>query len=560
MPSVRTPIPGVVYPSAADTARYDALGLFDTLTMPEAWEQLAARHPDRPSVTDPDGTWTLGELDVLSTRLGGALLALGLRPLDRAIFQISNSRELVLSLLACLKAGVIPVCTLTAHRALEIGYLARHSGARAHFICTDEARFDFAAFAQDMQQAAPGLEHVIVARGPANDRPGFRELKGLIDGIDLAAARDLLAEVERDPAQVAVFQLSGGTSGIPKIIPRFHNEYLWQIRTAGAFQNLSHETISFSAAPMMHNAPIVCYWGSTFWAGGEVVCTPAPTPEGMAALIRARRPNLMAVPAPLMYRLLADDLLAAEDLRQAVQIAPGFPRLMAEKTGAPIVNLYGMTEGIICYTAVGAPLDVLCDTVGRPIDPHTDIRIQDPESGEPLPEGEVGEMVFRGPSSTRGYYDAEDRNREAFTADGYVRSGDLMSIRRIDGVAYVTFDGRVKDVVNRGGEKINCSEVERALMDHPAIASVLCVPMPDPIYSERMCAFVIPAPGATAPDIREAGAFLESLGMAKFKWPERIETVTEFPMTGSGKPSKPLLCDRIAAILREERASAAASA
>ncbi|WP_372084112.1 AMP-binding protein [Tistrella mobilis] len=560
MPSVRTPIPGVVYPSAADTARYDALGLFDTLTMPEAWEQMAARHPDRVAVTDPDGSWTLGELDALSTRLGGALLGLGLRPLDRAIFQIANGRELVLSLLGCLKAGVIPVCTLTAHRALEIGYLAQHSGARAHFICTDEAKFDAAGFAEDMRQVAPGLDDVIVARGPTGNRPGFHGLQALIDATDTAMARERLAGVERDPAQVAVFQLSGGTSGVPKIIPRFHNEYLWQIRSAGAFHGLDHRTVSFSAAPMMHNAPIVCYWGSTFWAGGEVVCMPVPTPEIMADLIRARRPTLMAVPGPLMYRLLSADLLEVGDLRAALQIAAGNARPLAEKLGAPTVTLYGMTEGIICYSAAGDGLDILSDTVGRPIDALTDIRIQDPETGEPLPDGVIGEMVFRGPSSTRGYYDAEERNREAFTADGYVKSGDLMSIRHIGGVLHLTFDGRVKDVVSRGGEKINCSEVERALLGHPQIAAVLCVPMPDPLYGERMCAFVVPVPGTTAPDLRETGTFLENLGMAKFKWPERIETVADFPLTGSGKPSKPLLKERIARILREERAPAASDA
>ncbi|GGB49954.1 2,3-dihydroxybenzoate-AMP ligase [Tistrella bauzanensis] len=560
MPIVRTPIAGVVYPSGDDVARHEALGIFDDVTMPEAYERIAERHAARPALTDPDGTWTHGEVDDLATRLGAALLGIGLQPLDRAIFQMSNSRELVLCLFACLKAGVIPVCTLTAHRAHEIGYLARHSGARAHVICTDDPKFDFARFADEMRQAVPGLEHVIVARGETEDRPGFHALQTLVAGIDAAAARSRIAGVERDPAQVAVFQLSGGTSGIPKIIPRFHNEYLWQIRAAGAFHRLSHETVSFSAAPMMHNAPIVCYWGSTFWEGGEVVCLPTPTPEAMAALIRSRRPTLMAVPPPLMYRLMAQQLLSMDDLRRAVQIAAGFARPLAEKTGASAVTLYGMTEGIICYSTIGDPLDILSDTVGRPIDPHTDIRIQDPETGEPLADGVIGEMVFRGPSSTRGYYDAEERNRDAFTADGYVRSGDLMSIRRIDGVLHLTFDGRVKDVVSRGGEKINCSEVERVLLDHPAIGAVLCVPMPDPVYGERMCAVVIAAPGVPVPDVRQLGAYLEARGMAKFKWPERIEVVADFPLTGSGKPSKPLLVERIAAILRAERALGAVSA
>lgn len=555
MAIVRNPLPGVVYPSPAECTMWAEQGIFEQVTMPEAYQRVASRYPDRVAVTDPDGSYTHGELDAITTRVGAALLDIGLRPLDRAMFQVSNSRELIVCILGCLKAGIVPVCTLTAHRGMEIGFLSNHAKARAHFICTDD-KFDFAGFARDMQDEAPTLEYTIVARGDVPAGDGVFGLTELAERIDLDRAREMLATVERDPAQVAFFQLSGGTSGTPKIIPRLHNEYLYQITMAGKFHGLSHETVSFSAAPMMHNAPIVCYWGPVLWAGGEVISMPLPTPDVMAGLVRDRQPTWMAVPFPLMVRLLDAGLVGSDDLQRAVHVAPGYALAMRDKYGADAVTLYGMTEGIICFGHKADAEFINARTVGRPIDPHTDIRIVDPETGALLPDGEIGEMHYRSPNSIRGYFDAEERNREAFTEDGYVMSGDLMSIVRVDGVLHLTFDGRVKDVVSRGGEKINCGEVEQAVVTHPDITAVLCVPMPDAVYGERMCAFVIPAPGSSAPDVGTIGRYLEDQGMAKFKWPERVEEVTEFPMTGSGKPSKPKLREMITAKLKQERSAA----
>lgn len=152
----------------------------------------------------------------------------------------------------------------------------------------------------------------------------------------------------------------------------------------------------------------------------------------------------------------------------------------------------------------------------------------------------------------RGYYDAEERNREVFTADGFYRSGDLMREREIDGKAYLVFEGRIKDVVSRGGEKINCQEVERVAIGHPKVAAVSIVPMPDPLYGERACAFVIPKGTTGAPSVRELADFLVEAGLAKFKCPERIEAVPEFPMTSAGKISKTRLREILTGILAAE--------
>ncbi|KAA0575180.1 AMP-binding protein [Azospirillum sp. B21] len=552
---VSKPMPGVVYPSAEDVARYRAMGLFGDETMPQAFRRIATRFADRVAVSNATDTVTFRELDERSDCLAAGLLDAGLKPLDRATFQVGNSIELVVAFVACLKAGVIPICTLVAHRAAEIGYLSRHAGARAHFIHTDDAKFDFLAFSREVRSVAPSLELTIVARGdaPGGD-PSVKSAADLAARQNPKDARERLLALPSDPGQVAVFQLSGGTSGVPKIIPRFHNEYLYQIKSVADFHGLNEHTVAFSPAPMLHNAPIICYWGSAFFSGGEVVCARSLEPALVAATIAARRPNWMGIPLPTLIALQKEGLLDRswfENVRMSVSESAWH---VEELTGALGVPLYGMTEGIICYGRIGDPKDVLDNTVGRPVGPADEYRIVDPETGAELPEGQLGEFVFRGPSSCRGYFDAEERNREAFTPDGFCKSGDLMRIVRIDGQRYVTFEGRVKDVVSRGGEKINCQEVEKALIDHPAIGAIAVVPMPDPIFGERTCAFIIPNNGEKAPTVSEAGAYLDRAGIAKFKWPERIEEVNAFPMTSSGKISKPLLREEIKRILSEERA------
>jgi len=214
--------------------------------------------------------------------------------------------------------------------------------------------------------------------------------------------------------------------------------------------------------------------------------------------------------------------------------------------------MYGMTEGLLAFCSPTDPPEALNSTVGRSTSPYDLIRIVRPGTDEDLPEGEIGELVVRGPCTIRGYYNAPDRDAEAITADGFYRSGDLMSFTTIDGVRNLLFNGRVKDVIDRGGEKINCGEVEAAIGLHSAIGAVACVAMPDLLYGERMCAFIVPRAGADDPTLNTISAHLAALGFAKFKWPERIELVRELPVTTSGKVSKPRMRELIAAKLKEE--------
>jgi non-ribosomal peptide synthetase component E (peptide arylation enzyme) len=229
-----------------------------------------------------------------------------------------------------------------------------------------------------------------------------------------------------------------------------------------------------------------------------------------------------------------------------------------EQRGLWSGQLFGMGEGLFLTTRPGAPREARATTVGTPLSPLDEIRILEPGSVTELPDGQVGELCCRGPYTVRGYFDAAAHNARAFTADGFYRTGDLASVREIDGQRYVSIEGRIKDVINRGGEKVNAAEVELLLLRHPRITGAAAVAMPDPRLGERTCAYiVVHGEPLTMADIRE---HFTQLQVAKFKWPERIEHLTEIPRTLVGKMDKKLLQADIAAKIATERAAAGESA
>jgi 2,3-dihydroxybenzoate-AMP ligase len=206
-----------------------------------------------------------------------------------------------------------------------------------------------------------------------------------------------------------------------------------------------------------------------------------------------------------------------------------------------VQEVFGMAEGLLCFVRLDDPPDVRYETVGRPVCPDDELLLVD-EDGNPIPDGEVGELLVRGPYTLRGYYGVPEYNARTFTPDGFYRSGDLM--RRHPSGNYIV-EGRKKDLINRGGEKISAEEVENLILSHPAVLNVACVPMPDPVLGERMCAFVIRREGGTL-TLDELVAFLAEKGLARFKLPERLELVDDFPLSKFGKVAKNILSEMAA--------------
>jgi len=550
--TVKSPMPGVIYMPDADIERYVRLGVLTEQSLISAFRQSFAANAGRVAISEPEVKITYRELDTISDRGAAALHRLGLRPGDRALFQIRNCKELLYAFFACLKLGVIPICTLAAHRQAEIGYLGNHGGAKVHFIHTDDSRFDMAGFAVQMRGQIPSVQHIISVRGPVqhSDILGF---DALVAAEDARSARELVDSIEHDPFQVVLFQLSGGTSGVPKIIPRFSNEYRYTIQTVIDWVGLDRDIVAFTPNPLMHNAPMAQYWGPALILGGEVAIAAGPSLAQIEETLALRRPNWIALAKVHMLRLKetgATDRLSFDNVLGFV-VTDSAP-FLSEIVGARCLPIFGMTEGLLCWIRPSDPPEAFAGTQGRPTSPYDELRIVEAGTERDVPTGVIGELLVRGPCTIRGYYDAPERNLDAFTAEGFYRTGDLIRFAEISGNRYVVFEGRVKDVVDRGGEKINCSEVENALILHPSIGAAACVAMPDPMYGERMCAFIVLREGAAPIALGDIRTFLEQRGLAKFKWPERVEIVEDLPMTISGKVSKPLMREMIAKRLQRE--------
>lgn len=538
-------LPGVVYPPPEQLRRDTEAGFIGHTTLAEAFMATHAAHAERPALVGPEGVITHGELDVVTDRAACALLDLGLAPLDRVVFQLPNCKELVIALLACFKANLIPVCTLASHREREIGYLARHAQARLHLVPGDDAKFDHVEFSMRMRAQAPSLARTVVARGPAQG--GAPSLRELWEAQDPAAARARVRALPRDPYQVALFQLSGGTTGVPKIIPRSSGDYLYNMRAVVDWFGFGPGDCFYNPMPLIHNFNLVCCSAPTLLAGGAIAVAPTLDAETVVGILRRDKPTWFTLPGPLLAKLqlaLASGQLSFAQARGSITSKGA--ELVEKLTGVPTFHVFGMTEGVIMFTHPSDTAEARFRTVGRPISPHDEVKILRPGTEEELPLGEVGEPAFRGPYTVHGYYDAAERNAEAFTSDGFYRSGDLMSKRLIDGKVYHVYEGRIKDVVDRGGEKINAEEVETAVNTHPAVAASAVIGLKDPLLGERMCVCLVLQPGAQAPTVASLGQHLQAYGLAKFKWPERIELMGEMPLTHVGKLDKLTLRQRYA--------------
>ncbi len=554
---VKEPLPGVVYAPPADLQRYVDAGVLKRETMAEAFTASFRLHAQRMALRGSEGEVTYAELDAITDRLGAAFLRMGLKPLDRVVFQLGNCNELVFGFIACLKAGLIPVCTLAAHRESEIGYLGKHSAARMHFVQGDDAKFDDIAFAERMRKDIPGMQWTVQARG--EKRGDARHLRELVDSITLIDARKLLADVVLDPFQVAVFQLSGGTTGVPKIIPRFHNEYIYNMRAVADFCSYGPDDCLFMPLPMMHNLNMGCCFGPFLLRGGTVAVATSLSPEALGDIFKSCEPTWTVVAGPIAERMkpaIESGKLPLHKLRGVISAnnAPALRQLLK----APVHHIFGMTEGVIMLTSESDPQEVKDTMVGVPVSSHDQVKLYKIGTEEEITEeGVEGECAFSGPYTIHGYYDAAERNAQTFTSTGMYRSGDLMLFRDIGGKRYYQFRGRTKDVVDRAGEKVNSEEVELMVSRHPAVTATAVIGMPDKVYGERVCAFITVREGMAAPGIAELGAFLQSQGLAKFKWPERIEVLPELPLTNAGKLSKPRLKEMIVQKLSAENAMAA---
>ena len=529
-------LPGVVPFPPELAARYRARGYWQDRSLADEFSEVFKQFKPRIALLDGERSYTYGEIDELSDNLALNLLELGLAPLERVVPALPNVAEFVLLYFALQKIGAIPIAALASHRFAEVSQFVQLSGATACFYPERQGDFVFEPMIQRVRQASPHLKHCIP----------LPQLEHLVHR-KAALATQALAKIRIDPTDPCIFQLSGGTTGIPKLIPRTHNDYAYNSRTAAPVCGIGAASVVLIALPIAHNLPLACPGiQGAFFQGAKVVLSSSTRPAEMFRLIEQHRVTHIKVVPALLIRLINDPSIGNYDLSSLKIIQSGGQRMQPEvrlRTQALIPSAFvqenfGMSEGMLFFVRPEDPQDVKLETCGRPISPDDEVRLVDDE-GREVAEGEVGELICRGPYTLRGYFGVPEYNARQFTAEGFYRSGDLM--RRHPSGNYVV-EGRKKDLINRGGEKISAEEVENLILMHPSVQNVACVPVPDPNLGEKMCACVILKRG-TELDFSSLVSFLKDKEIAKFKLPERLLVCDDFPVSAFGKVSKKALSE-----------------
>ncbi|MGY1427658.1 (2,3-dihydroxybenzoyl)adenylate synthase [Streptomyces sp. MN12] len=534
--------------SEAESARYRAAGYWEGVTFGARLRAGAARHGERVALVDGDRRWTYAQLDAEADRVAGGLRGLGVGRGDRVVVQLPNRAEFLLVWFGLQRLGAVPVHAMPGHRRREIGHLVRVSGAVACVVPDRHARFDHRRLMREVraEQGADGsLRHVVVVGDPGPD-DGFVSFEALrtappltsLPGSDDGGAH---------ASDVALLLLSGGTTGLPKLIPRTHDDYAYNARACAEVCALDAGTVYLAVLPLGFNFAFACPGVlGTLMAGGTVVVAPDPSPQTAFALVERERVTLTSLTPPLVPHWTEEAAAGSWDLGSLAVVQVGGARLpedharkLGPALGVTVQQVFGMAEGLINLTRLDDSEDLICATQGRPVSPDDEVLVVD-DDGAPVPDGTAGELLTRGPYTLRGYYRAEEHDRTAFTPDGFYRSGDV--VRRLP-TGHLVVVGRIKDQINRGGEKVAAAEVEEQLLTHPAITAAALVGVPDERWGERSVAFVV-CPGA-APGAREVAAHLRECGLAGYKAPDEVVPVADLPLTAVGKVDKAALARRL---------------
>lgn len=513
----------------AFVARYRAAGHWRGETFPGFLRERAVRFADAVAVVGGDTRWTYAQLWAEAERIAAGLLERGLMPGDRVVVQLGNIPEFIAVVCALFRAQLVPVYALPAHRLTEVAHFARKAEASAYVCAARYETFDYRTLARDLQADVPAVRQIFVV-GDAAEFVAVASLDG---------PRDALPG-DPDPQSVAFLQISGGSTGLSKLIPRTHDDYIYSFRASNELCGIDADSVYMVALPAAHNFPMSSpgFFGALH-AGARVVLSPGPGPDAAFPLIAAERVTCVGLVPPLAL-LWADaagktthDLSSLQVLQVGgAKLVPEAARRVVAGLGCRLQQVFGMAEGLVNYTRLDDPDDLVLTTQGRPISEDDDVLVVD-DHGVPVADGEVGHLLTRGPYTIRAYHNDDAANARSFTDDGFYRTGDM--VQRLPS-GHLIVQGRATDHINRAGEKISAEEIEDHLLAHPQVFDAAVVSIPDDFLGERSCAFVIP--GDAKPRPAELKAWVRGRGLAAFKVPDQIVFVDAFGTTAVGKISR----------------------
>jgi len=541
---------------------YSRKGWWGTKTLLDYFQEHVANMPEHTALVDPPNREELTgtaperlsyrELDDVVKKVARALVTLGIEKDDILIVQLPNTWELAMLYLAIARTGALISPIPIQWRLKELDYVVRLTEAKA-FITISEFRDTLhVEMGRELQKTIPGLEHCISLETVKDWAKG--------GGGDFRVDERVLEQKKVEANDIFTLCWTSGTEADPKGCPMSHNNWISQCNISIQAADIHKGDVQFTAGPLINMASL----GTTFvpWLmlGGTYVLHHPFNPQVFVKQMIQEKVNYTLL-VPAVANLLAKHPNADQfDFSSVRSITLGSAPLslfaMTEfkrRWNIDIGNIWGQNEGT---GIVSGPGDV--PNMEERVDhlpqfgkvgstwisavEGIETKIVDPTAGQELTEaGAVGELAYKGPNVFPGYYERPDLTAKSFDQDGFFYTGDLFQIREGN---YISFFDRKKDIIIRGGQNISAQEVENILISHTKIIDVAAVGMPDDIFGERTCVFVVAQPGETL-DLAEVKTFMHERGVAIYKWPERMVLIDAIPRNPTGKILKAPLRERL---------------
>ena len=538
---------GIVQYPPEFVEKYIEKGYWQGQTLSEFIIECAEKYSQNIALVCGDREFSYAELQQRIDEFAVYLSKQGYQLGDSVVIQLPNIAEFFIAYFGALRIGMRPIMSLPAHRHSEVSHFIGQTNAKL-YICADKYMgFDYRQLAHECLKRCKSLQHVIVV-GDAGDFDAWPETNKF--QMQRVVTPQLTAR------HVAFFQLSGGSTGTPKLIPRTHDDYLYSVRASAEICELNQQAKMLMVLPVAHNFSMSSAGSlGLFYAGGTLVLSQDPSASSCFALIKQHEISHVALVPALAASWVEAVQKGQENIfaRLAVlqvggaRLADALAHQLIEQYQCRLQQVFGMAEGLVNYTRYDDEMEQIISTQGSRISADDEIKVVDDDDQE-LPSGEVGHLLVRGPYTIRGYYNAPEHNRNAFTVDGFYRTGDLV---RINAAGNIIVEGRSKDQINRGGEKIATEEVEQVLNQHPQVIQSALVSMPDPMLGEKSCAYIQwrldgqdPSQTRLSMQLRQ---YVQQYGLATYKIPDRIEFIEDMPYTALGKIDKKALRQRLAA-------------
>ena len=549
------PIATILTPELIE--RYTRSGHWGSRIWPDYIDATADAAPDRLAVIDTAGVLTYRELRRLIDRLALHLIDLGVKKEQRFGIQLPNWREFILMRFALAKIGAVSVPLPIDWREKEVEYVLSTTEAVGVLAPATFGKRNYLQEHRGMQASFPGMRLRLVARSTEGRGDGWLPLDDMLnDAIENRRSVDSLAAVRPDANEVDVIVPTSGSSAAPKLVVRTPNCFLATTKQFTDHRGLlSGQDIMAGLAPITRGMGYYVGVASPVVTGSTMALLEKFSPEdALDWLAKTKATTAVAVPTQLIKMLQVPhfekyDLSALKMIvNGGAAIPPGVAAEAERRFGCVVLSAYGSVEGAtpVC-TAASDPPQKRYTTVGR-VMPGMELRIVD-DQGRQTTLGNPGEVVYQGPGVSLGFWRNPDAYRELLDRDGWFRTGDLGVL---DADGFLTIVGRKKEIIIRGGINISPAEVEGLLQECPGVSQVAVVKMPDPTLGERCCAYIVPTAGASI-SVDVLARFLDARGVAKYKFPERVEVRDELPLTpDGGKVLKRALEDDITALLQRE--------